>query len=133
MPEIFFDEVDTVSFVERAALYDISRFARQFLHEQNVQDFHVTERADAIELALKSGAVGNCARTVATFVVEAGPGYLKMIVEERFNDSSAVATGASDDPQVEKTTLHIEGETIVGLLSWLRLSIAGWLDAARSR
>lgn len=122
-----------VSFIERAALYDISRFSRQFLHEQNVQDFHITERADAIDLSLKTGAVGNSARSVATVVVDASHGDLEVTVEERFHDPSALITEAWGDSQFEKTSLDIEGEEIIGLLSWLRLSIAGWLDAARSR
>lgn len=115
--------------IERAVLYDISRFARQFLHEQNVQDFHVTERKDGLDFLLKAGVVGDSARTTATVAVSADQDEVRIDVTERFfSDARAL-----DEQMSDSVVLSIEGHETPGLLAWLRISIAGWLDAARSR
>lgn len=115
--------------IERAALYDISRFSRQFLHEQDVQDFRIVEHSDALDVILKTGAVGNPAASSARVTVEAVSSSVTVTVEETF----AVGACRPRASTRESTTLDVEGDQITGLLAWLRLSIAGWLDAARTR
>lgn len=120
-----------VSFIERAVLYDISRFSRQFIHEQDVQDFHVTERTEALDISLKPGAVGNQCRSLATVTVSVDrtAQSLTISVDEYFIDEG----GEHSHYSTQRVDLAIEGDEATGLLSWLRLSLAGWLDAARGR
>lgn len=107
--------------VERATLYDISRFVRQFLHEQDVQDFHIVEKSDELTVILKPEAAGNTVAAETTFEVSC---FTTAIAVRAAEGPGGTAACSSEEFQLNSTETP-------GLLGWLRIYVAGWLDAVQ--
>lgn len=115
--------------LERAVLYDITRFAKQFIIEQDLDTPGVQERGQTVLIDLRDPATDTLhwvlfeasAREDGDVRVRAyeGSGYLPEPGED---------TGAHS---VETTVGFSETGDPEGLLGWLRLAVAGWLQATK--
>ncbi|MGO1522856.1 MAG: hypothetical protein ACTHV8_04110 [Nesterenkonia sp.] len=106
-----------------SALDDIARFGPQFLHEQDIYGIDVAHALDAVTIRLNPGEAGNRSPCTAEFQIETIGDALRITVNERYG-----ATGSHHPPML---ILDADDQKHCGLLPWLRLWAAAWLDQAR--
>lgn len=106
-----------------SALDDIARFGPQFIHEQDIYGIDVDHGPDGVTIRLNPGEAGNRFPCTAEFQIETIGDALQITVTER--------CGTTGNHQPSALILDADDQKHGGLLPWLRLLAAAWLDQAR--